>query len=48
MRLLLFNLMTDETDPVLGFACGWIRELAARCEFVDVITMYRGTHQLPA
>ena len=47
MRLLLFNLMTDEADPVLGFACGWIRELAARCEFVDVITMYRGTHQLP-
>ena len=47
MRLLLFNLMADETDPVLGFACGWIRELAAHCEFVDVITMYRGTYQLP-
>lgn len=47
MRLLLFNLMTDEADPVLGFACGWIRELAARCEFVDVITMYRGMYQLP-
>ena len=47
MRLLLFNLTTDDSDPVLGFACGWIRELAARCEFVDVITMYRGTHQLP-
>ncbi len=47
MRLLLFNLTTDESDPVLGFACGWIRELAARCEFVDVITMYRGEYQLP-
>ena len=47
MRLLLFNLMTDEADPVLGFACGWIRELAARCEYVDVITMYRGAYQLP-
>ena len=47
MRLLLFNLMTDESDPVLGFAPGWIRELAARCELVDVITMYRGTHSLP-
>ncbi|MYD08768.1 MAG: hypothetical protein F4X02_01875, partial [Chloroflexi bacterium] len=47
MRLLLFNLMTDESDPVLGFACGWIRELAARCEYVDVITMYRGAYQLP-
>ena len=39
--------MTDEADPVLGFACGWIRELAAHCEYVDVITMYLGTHQLP-
>ena len=47
MRLLLFNLMTDESDPVLGFACGWIRELADRCEYVDVITMYRGTYQQP-
>ena len=47
MRLLLFNLMTDEADPVLGFACGWIRELAARCEYVDVITMYRGAYQFP-
>ena len=48
MRLLLFNLMTDERDPVLGFACGWIRELAARCEVVDVVTMYRGVYQLPS
>ena len=48
MRLLLFNLMTDESDAVLGFACGWLRELAARCEYVDVITMYRGACQLPA
>ncbi len=48
MRLLLFNLMTDESDPVLGFAPGWIRELAVRCERVDVITMYRGAYQLPS
>ena len=47
MRLLLFNLTTDESDPVLGFACDWVRELAARCEYVDVITMYRGAYQLP-
>ena len=48
MRLLLFNLMTDERDPVLGFACGWIRRLAAQCETVDVVTMYRGAYDLPA
>ena len=48
LRLLLFNLMTDETDPALGFACSWIRQLAAQCESIDVITMYRGEYNLPA
>ena len=47
MRLLLFNLMIDESDPVLGFACNWIRELAGHCEYVDVVTMYRGDCDLP-
>lgn len=47
LRLLLFNLVTDETDPVLGFACVWIRRLAQRCESIDVITMYRGEYDLP-
>ena len=46
-RLLLFNLMTDSSDPVLGFAAGWIRELARRCESLDVITMYQGALDLP-
>ena len=48
MRLLLFNLATDEADPVLGFACRWIRRLAAECEQVDVLTMFEGSHSLPA
>lgn len=47
MRLLLFNLATDETDPVLGFGCVWIRELARHCEAIDVLTMYRGVFDLP-
>ena len=47
LRLLLFNLMTDDADPVLGFASDWIRVLAARCEYVDVLTMYRGTYLPP-
>ena len=46
-RLLLFNLMTDSSDPVLGFATVWIRELARRCESIDVITMYQGEFDLP-
>ena len=48
LRLLLFNLVTDEGDPVLGFACNWIRRLARECESIDVITMYRGDYDLPA
>ncbi len=42
MRLLLFNLVTDADDPVLGFTTTWINGLAARCEAVDVITMKMG------
>jgi glycosyltransferase involved in cell wall biosynthesis len=42
MRLLLFNLMTDADDPVLGFTTVWINALAAHCEAVDVITMQAG------
>lgn len=47
MRLLLFNLATDASDPVLGFGSVWIRELARHCETIDVITMYRGVVDLP-
>ena len=46
-RILLFNLMTDAADPVLGFAVGWVAALARHCESVDVLTMYAGQHRLP-
>ena len=39
--------MTDGSDPVLGFAVGWIRRLAAQCDSIDVLTMYRGAYDLP-
>lgn len=42
LRLLLFNLITDASDPVLGFTTRWINGLAARARYVDVITMQRG------
>ncbi len=48
LRLLLFNLKTDESDPVLGFASGWIRALASHCAYIDVLTMHRGEYALPA
>jgi glycosyltransferase involved in cell wall biosynthesis len=42
LRLLLFNLATDADDSNLGFATDWINGLAARCQYVDVITMRAG------
>jgi glycosyltransferase involved in cell wall biosynthesis len=47
MRLLLFNLATDIDDPVLGFTASWVSALAERVEFVHVITMREGRHELP-
>lgn len=47
MRLLLFNLATDASDPVLGFTTRWISGLADRCEYVDVVTMRCGEAPLP-
>ncbi len=46
-RLLLFNLVTDADDPVLGFTSLWIRALAARTEQVEVLTMRQGRIDLP-
>jgi glycosyltransferase involved in cell wall biosynthesis len=46
-RLLMFNLATDEKDPILGFTVEWVRALATRVPNVDVITMRYGTTDLP-
>jgi glycosyltransferase involved in cell wall biosynthesis len=46
-RLLLFNLATDDQDPLLAFTVGWIRALADRVPYVDVVTMRSGTADLP-
>ena len=48
MRLLLFNLATDADDPILGFTTRWIGALAARLDFIHVVTMRAGRYQLPA
>jgi glycosyltransferase involved in cell wall biosynthesis len=48
MRLLLFNLVTDIDDPILGFATRWIEALAQRVEFIHVITMRAGRIETPA
>jgi glycosyltransferase involved in cell wall biosynthesis len=41
------NLAVDADDPVLGFAVGWLRSLAARVDELDVITMRAGRYELP-
>ena len=46
-RLLLFNLVTDKNDPILGFTTQWIRHLAKRVESIDVITMRAGEIDVP-
>jgi len=48
MRLLVFNLVTDADDPILGFTSRWVAALAARVESVDVLTMSAGRVDLPA
>lgn len=47
MHILLFNLVTDVDDPVLGFTTGWICALAKRADFVHVITMRSGRVEVP-
>ena len=47
MRLLLFNLVTDADDPILGFTTRWITALARRVESVDVVTMIAGRIDVP-
>ena len=45
--MLLFNLATDDQDPILRFTVDWVRALAARIPNVDVVTMRSGTADLP-
>jgi glycosyltransferase involved in cell wall biosynthesis len=45
---LLFNLVTDADDPILGFTTAWIREVAQRVARVHVVTMRAGRFDLPS
>ncbi len=47
MRLLLFNLTTNMDDPILGFTTKWIQALAAKVDFIHVITMRTGRIDVP-
>ena len=46
-NLLLFNLMTDRNDPILGFTTEWITALAPFFEKIFVVTMTKGAVEVP-
>jgi glycosyltransferase involved in cell wall biosynthesis len=48
MQLLMFNLVTDTEDPVLGFTTTWIHALAKKVDTLHVLTMYSGTIDVPS
>jgi glycosyltransferase involved in cell wall biosynthesis len=47
LRMLLFNLVTDADDPILGFTTRWIWTLAERVHSIEVVTMRVGRVQVP-
>jgi len=38
-KVLMFNLKVNLTDETLEFAINWVKEIAERCEHVDLITL---------
>jgi len=47
MKLLVVTQAVDEENPVLGFFCHWIAELAKRVEHIHVICLTEGVHHFP-
>jgi glycosyltransferase involved in cell wall biosynthesis len=47
MKLLIITQSIDESNPVLGFFTGWVKELAKKFEQVTVICLEEGKHNLP-
>ena len=48
VKLLILTQAVDSEDPVLGFFCRWIEELAKKVERVEVICLMEGRHAFPA
>lgn len=46
LDVLVFNLATDDDDPILGFTTGWINALARYCASIDVVTMRAGHREV--
>jgi len=47
MKLLICTQKVDRDDPILGFFHAWIVEFAKNFEFVTVVCLYEGKHDLP-
>jgi len=47
MKLLICTQKVDKDDPILGFFHAWIVEFAKNFEFVTIICLYEGKHDLP-
>ena len=47
MKLLICTQKVDKDDPILGFFHSWIIEFSKNFEFVTVICLFEGVHDLP-
>ena len=47
MNLLIITQKVDENDDLLGFFIGWLREFSKKFEKIFVITLEKGSYDLP-
>ncbi|MEA3449955.1 MAG: glycosyltransferase [Patescibacteria group bacterium] len=47
MKLLIATQKVDMNDAVLGFFHSWLKEFACRVDFLTVVCLYEGQHDLP-
>jgi glycosyltransferase involved in cell wall biosynthesis len=47
MKLLICTQAIDENDPLLGFFVRWVKELAERFDYIEIICLRKGAHTLP-
>jgi glycosyltransferase involved in cell wall biosynthesis len=48
MKLLIFTQRVDKENDILGFFHNWIEKIAARVDFLNVVCLYEGQHNLPS
>ena len=48
MKLLIITQKVDKNDDLLGIYHEWVKKIAAKCESVVIICLYKGEYDLPA